>query len=102
MSSCDHKECINGEVCQPAVPEIVEKKIPKIQYVSVTLADGRKGVFAGPELIPNAELLLAPPRLVSIDFSQPMDYPKPPVVEPTVEVKEEPKIESKLEDSPQT
>lgn len=75
----------------PVTPEVVEPKVPKIQYVSVTLADGRKGIFAGPELIANAELLLAPPRLVSIDFSQPMDYPQAPKIE--VETKEEPKSE---------
>lgn len=82
-----HEQCESNKVI---TPEVVEKKVPKIQYISVILADGRKGVFAGPELISNAELTLAPPRLVSIDFSQPMEYPKPQPIEPTVEVKEEP------------
>jgi len=82
---------------QPVTPEILEKKIPKIQYVSITLHDGRKGIFAGPELISNAELTLSPPRLVSIDFSQPREYPSQP--QPEIKVSEEPKIEEAKNDS---
>jgi hypothetical protein len=48
-----------------------EVKLPAMQHVIITLADGRQGVFAGPELISAVELKLAPPRLVSIDFSEP-------------------------------
>jgi hypothetical protein len=60
-------------------PEIVEaqktevKKIPRLQYVFITLADGRRGVFAGPELITKAELLLKPPVLVDLVFSEPKE-----------------------------
>lgn len=60
-------------------PEIVEEKPkeekPKIsmQYVFITLADGRRGVFAGPALITKAELLLKPPVLVDLVFSEPKE-----------------------------
>jgi hypothetical protein len=60
-------------------PEIVEaqkaevKKIPRLQYVFITLADGRRGVFAGPELITKAEFLLKPPVLVDLVFSEPKE-----------------------------
>jgi len=83
---------------QPVVPEVMEKKIPKIQYVSIILADGRKGIFAGPEFISSAELTLAPPRLVSIDFSQPREYPTQQP-QPEVKISEETKIEEVKSDS---
>jgi hypothetical protein len=52
---------------KPKVPAI------KLQYVFITLADGRRGAFAGPELISKAELLLKPPVLVDLVFSEPKE-----------------------------
>jgi hypothetical protein len=53
----------------------MEEQKPKeqinMQYVFVTLANGKRGVFAGPELISKAELTLCPPRIVDIIFSEP-------------------------------
>lgn len=41
-----------------------------MQHVLITLADGRRGVFAGPELIRKEEIDGGDaPRLVSIDFA---------------------------------
>lgn len=55
-----------------------EEKKPglKIQTVIITLADGRKGVFAGPELITATEMLLQViPRIVHVDFLPGRDLP---------------------------
>lgn len=42
-----------------------------MQYVFITLANGKRGVFVGPELISKGELLLSPPRIVDLVFSEP-------------------------------
>lgn len=68
----------------------------RMQYVFVTLADGRRGAFCGPELIGKAELLLKPPVLQDIVFSEPKEY-VPPTPE---EVKETPSADPKIEDKP--
>lgn len=89
------------EVLNPKVEEKIMEpiKLPDMQHVIVTFADGRRGVFSGPAIISSAELKLAPPQLVSIDFSdpRPMGIAKQPdekspdvtpsVVEKTEEVK---------------
>lgn len=46
--------------------------IVKMQHVIITLADGRRGVFMGPELIKEIEFKLGTvPRPVAIDFDPP-------------------------------
>jgi len=73
------------------------KETPKelrMQYVFVTLADGRRGAFAGPELISKAELMLKPPTLVDIVFSEPKDLEQPKPVE------EVPSADTKADDKP--
>lgn len=79
----DEQKAIEPEI----VEEIPKEEKPKIsmQYVFITLADGRRGVFAGPTLITKTELLLNPPRLVDLVFSEPKD--------PPIESKEEIKVE---------
>lgn len=58
-------------------PKETEKKPGlKIQTVIITLADGRKGIFAGPELITATEMLLQViPRIVHVDFLPGRDLP---------------------------
>jgi hypothetical protein len=63
------------------VPKIEEKPRVRMQYVFITLADGRRGAFAGPELITKAELLLKPPVLVDLVFSEPKEVEEPKVEE---------------------
>jgi hypothetical protein len=53
-------------------PEVA-KVIPKMQYVFVTLSDGRRGVFVGPELITRDEVVAGSPRLVDVVFSEPRE-----------------------------
>lgn len=60
----------------------------KMQHVVITLADGRKGIFVGPELITAAELKLKPPVLTNIDFSEPRFF-EPRDVAPTTETPKE-------------
>lgn len=82
------------------IPEVVEAKTeekpktPRMQYVFVTLADGRRGAFAGPELIGKAELLLKPPTLVDIVFSEPRDLDQP------VQAQEVQSADTKTDDEP--
>lgn len=85
MSECQGKDCSHKDHEKPIEPEIVnpgdalksepkeKPKIPKIQYIFITLADGRRGVFAGPELISEAELKLKPPVLADLIFSEPKE-----------------------------
>lgn len=71
-------------------------KLPDMQHVIITFADGRRGVFSGPAIISSAELKLAPPQLVSIDFSdpRPMGIAKQPDEKPAAEpTPEAPKVE---------
>lgn len=65
----------------------------RMQYVFVTLADGRRGAFCGPELIGKAELLLKPPTLVDIVFSEPKEMTAP-VTE------EVPSADTKVDEAP--
>lgn len=49
-----------------------EAPVVKMQHVIITLADGRRGVFMGPELIKDVEFKLGVvPRPVAIDFDPP-------------------------------
>lgn len=68
--------------------EAPKPAIPKMQYLFVTLADGRKGAFAGPELVTRAEMTLnCVPRLVSVEFSPPREVEEPkPLAEVIQEV----------------
>lgn len=63
-------------------PELVEKAVAdtqenagpvvRMQHVIITLADGRRGVFMGPEFIKEVEMKLGMvPKLVSVDFDPP-------------------------------
>lgn len=53
----------------PAAPEA--PKITHLQHIIVTLSDGRRGVFAGPMMVTNAELMLKPPRISEVVICQP-------------------------------
>lgn len=76
----------------------VAKKVPSIamQHVIITLADGRRGVFMGPQLITETEMKLGVvPRLVSVDFDPPKVFTSDkPVVEET------PDADKKIDESP--
>ena len=72
-----------------------ETKVARMQYVFVTLADGRRGVFMGPELISKAELLLKPPVLADIVFAEPRDVETTPPVN-----KEAPSADQKVDEKP--
>ena len=49
-----------------------EENVVSMQHVVITLADGRRGVFMGPELIKEVEMKLnVVPKLVSVDFDPP-------------------------------
>jgi hypothetical protein len=85
----DHKVQIPEVVELKDAPKVEEKPKVKMQYIFITLGDGRRGVFAGPELITKAELLLKPPVLADIVFSEPKEMSQP----------EEPK-EVKSEETP--
>jgi len=53
--------------------KIGEKQNSKVQYLVVRLADGRKGIFIGPELISSGELKLNPPQIAEIVFTEPKE-----------------------------
>ena len=56
----------------------------KFQHVVIVLADGRRGVFVGPELIKEIEMKLGvTPALVSVDFDVPRPIPRPAPEEAT-------------------
>lgn len=68
---------------QPKVEEKTPEapKITHLQHIIVTLVDGRRGVFAGPMMVTNAELMLKPPRISEVVICQPR--PLEPEKEPT-------------------
>lgn len=69
-----------------SVDNPAKKPIP-FQHVIITLADGRRGVFLGPELIKAVEFKPGVvPRPVAIDFEPPREFSVPVTKE---EVKEE-------------
>jgi len=59
-----------------------EAKTREIQWVLVTLQDGRKGMFAGPVLVGKAELTLKPPLISEVVICEPrtLAQPEEPVV----------------------
>jgi hypothetical protein len=63
------------KIAEEAAVEVAaasEAPIVKMQHVIITLADGRRGVFMGPELIKEVEFKLGVvPRPVAIDFDPP-------------------------------
>ena len=71
----EEQKAIEPEIVD--TPKVEEKPRPRMQYVFITLADGRRGVFAGPELITKTELLLKPPVLVDLVFSEPKGIEEP-------------------------
>lgn len=86
-------------------PEAVEQVVADMNVVSmqrviITLADGRRGVFMGPELIKEVEMKLnMVPKLVSVDFDPPrtVSMPSPRDI-PKVE--ETPSADTKVDDAP--
>lgn len=81
-----------------------EQPIVKMQHVIITLADGRRGVFMGPELIKEVEFKLGVvPRPVAIDFDPPRAVAVPvpretvPVADP---VEETPNADTKTNEQP--
>jgi hypothetical protein len=75
----EEQKAVEPEVVE--APKIEAKPRVRMQYVFITLADGRRGAFAGPELITKAELLLKPPVLVDLVFSEPKEVEEPKVEE---------------------
>lgn len=65
--------------------ENLQQSSNRIQYVGITLLDGRRGVFAGPEFVTKAELMLKPPSIKDVVFSEPRELVR------NVEVKDESK-----------
>lgn len=65
----------DAELAKAAAVETAAKEdegIVKMQHVIITLSDGRRGVFMGPELIKEVEFKLGiVPRPVAIDFDPP-------------------------------
>ncbi len=72
------------EVVAEATP-VPQKPVVWAQNLFVAFADGRKGAFVGAAIMTAAEIKLAPPKLVKIEFSNP--YPiEDTTVQPTQEV----------------
>lgn len=90
-----------AEVAEQAAADIAQTPVVKMQHVIITLADGRRGVFMGPELIKEVEMKLGMvPQLTSVDFDPPRAIAVPI---PREEVKDADKetVESKPDaDSP--
>lgn len=109
MSECEGKDC-SAQEHQPT-PEVVEQAVAdtaggsvvSMQHVIITLADGRRGVFMGPEFIKEVEMKLGlVPKLVSVDFDPPrvVSVPVPREV-PTDLIKEEmPNADTQAESKP--
>jgi len=79
------------EFVEKAATEAAEPSVVRMQHVFITLADGRRGVFMGPELIKEIEMKLnMVPKLVSVDFDPPravaVPIPRPKPEAPTEEV----------------
>lgn len=72
-----------------------EKPVVRMQHVVITLADGRRGVFMGPELIREVEMKLnMVPKLVSVDFDPPRAVAVPiPREIPKEETSADPKVQ---------
>lgn len=67
-----------AEVVEQAIVDVAPLPVVSMQHVIITLADGRRGVFMGPELIKEVEMKLGVvPKLVSIDFDPPRTVSMP-------------------------
>lgn len=89
----------DGKNAEPGrLDDAPKKPIVKLQHVIITLADGRRGVFMGPEFIKEVEMKLnLVPKLVSVDFDPPREVivPEPrPVPTDAKEAASDPKVES--------
>lgn len=74
--------------------------VVRMQHVIITLADGRRGVFLGPELIKEVEMKLGMvPQLTSVDFDPPRAV-SVPVPRETPPVEETPNADQKTDDKP--
>lgn len=94
----------NAEVIEEAAVEVAstpEAPIVRMQHVIITLADGRRGVFMGPELIKEVEFKLGVvPRPVAIDFDPPraVAVPVPRETDPVADpVEETPNADTKID-----
>lgn len=77
-----------------------EAPVVRMQHVIITLADGRRGVFMGPELIKEVEMKLGMvPKLVSVDFDPPRAV-SIPVPRETPPVEETPNADTKVDEQP--
>lgn len=74
-----------------------EAKVPMLQRIIITLADGRQGAFAGPVLVSETELTLKLPQITNIAFTppQPLQVPKPPDPKTLKEKDDAPKADQK-------
>lgn len=106
MSECEGQDCPAVEHEKPVEVPMPTAPIVSMQHVIITLADGRRGVFMGPELIKEVEMKLGlVPKLVSVDFDPPRAVvmpelrpePTDPVADP---VKETPDADTKVDDTP--
>lgn len=99
VSAGEYLKSLNDapKIEEKAVVEEPKPALPKMQYVIVVMADGRRGVFAGPELVTRAEMTLnCVPRLVSVDFSMPKEVAEPkPLGEVIQEANSDPKADAK-------
>ena len=75
-----------------------DRPVVRMQHVIITLADGRRGVFMGPEFIKEIEMKLGMvPKLVSVDFDPPRAVAVPV---PREAPKEEANADTKTEEQP--
>ena len=89
------------------IKEPVEIETPSpvisMQHVVITLADGRRGVFMGPELIKEVEMKLGMvPQLTSVDFDPPKAIQLPPREVPGEAIGEVPSADTKIDQTPAT
>lgn len=106
MSECEGQDCPakehqpTPELVEKAVADVAEAPVVRMQHVIITLADGRRGVFMGPELIKEIEMKLnAVPKLVAIDFDPPRAVAMP-VPRETPPVEETPNADTKVDEQP--
>lgn len=97
----DEKDIKDAEnVAVKVSEEIAATPVVHMQHVIITLADGRRGVFMGPELIKEVEIKLnMVPKLVSVDFDPPRAVAIP-VPRETPPVEETPNADTKVDDTP--
>lgn len=89
---------IKPEQVEQAVADVANTPVVSMQHVIITLADGRRGVFMGPELIKEVEIKLnIVPKLVSVDFDPPrsVSMPVPRDIAKTEEAASDTKVDDK-------